>query len=114
MAAGWMRHLGGGAVSVFSAGSAPAESVNPVAVEAMAEVGVDISGAEPAGWTEEMLGEVDVVVSMGCGDACPVYPGKSYLEWPVDDPAGQGPEMVARVRDEIRDRVVGLLADLAR
>ncbi|MBC8194425.1 MAG: arsenate reductase ArsC [Acidimicrobiia bacterium] len=112
MAAGWLRHLGGGSVRVHSAGSEPAESVNPVAVEAMAEVGIDITGAEPTPWTEEMLADVDIVVSMGCGDACPVYPGKRYLDWPISDPAGQGLAMVRGARDEIRSRVLGLLVEM--
>ncbi len=112
MAAGWLRHLGGGSVRVHSAGSEPAESVNPVAVEAMGEVGIDISSAEPNPWTEEMLADVDIVVSMGCGDACPVYPGKRYLDWPVSDPAGRDLLMVRRARDEIHARVLGLLAEM--
>ncbi|HJO98964.1 MAG: arsenate reductase ArsC [Acidimicrobiales bacterium] len=112
MAAGWLRHLGGGSVRVHSAGSEPAESVNPVAVEAMGEVGIDISGAEPNPWTEEMLADVDIVVSMGCGDACPVYPGKRYLDWPVSDPAGRDLLMVRGARDEIHARVLGLLAEM--
>lgn len=112
MAAGWMRHLGGGSVRVHSAGSEPAELVNPVAVEAMGEVGVDISGAEPNPWTEEMLADVDIVVSMGCGDACPVHPGKRYLDWPVSDPAGRDLPVVRAARDEIRARVLGLLAEM--
>jgi len=112
MAAGWLRHLGGGSVRVHSAGSEPAESVNPVAVEAMAEVGIDITGAEPTPWTEEMLADVDIVVSMGCGDACPVYPGKRYLDWPISDPAGQGLAMVRGARDEIRSRVLDLLVEM--
>jgi len=112
MAAGWLHHLGGGSVRVHSAGSEPAELVYPVAVEAMSEVGIDISGAEPNRWTEEMLADVDLVVSMGCGDVCPIYPGKRYLDWPISDPAGQGLSMVRGVRDEIRARVVGLLVEM--
>ncbi|HJL82873.1 MAG TPA: arsenate reductase ArsC [Acidimicrobiales bacterium] len=112
MAAGWLHHLGGGSVRVHSAGSEPAESVYPVAVEAMGEVGIDISGAEPNRWTEEMLADVDLIVSMGCGDICPIYPGKRCLDWPISDPAGQGLSMVRGVRDEIRVRVVGLLAEM--
>ena len=112
MAAGWARHLGGEAVEVFSGGSAPAEIVNPVAVEAMDEVGIDISGAQPARWTEEIVERVDAVVSMGCGDRCPVIPGKRYLDWTLTDPAGEGIELVRSVRDEIRAHVEELLADL--
>lgn len=109
MAAGWLRHLAGDAVDVFSAGSAPATSINPVAVDAMAEVGIDIAGRQPQAWTEDMVRTVDVVVSMGCGDACPVLPGKRYEDWELTDPAGQGIELVRGVRDEIRDRVHELL-----
>lgn len=112
MAAGWARHLGGGAVEIFSGGSAPAETVNPVAVEAMDEVGIDISGAQPMRWTEEIVERVDVVVSMGCGDRCPVLPGKRYLDWTLTDPAGEGIELVRSVRDEIKVHVERLLADL--
>ncbi len=112
MAAGWARHLGGEAVEIFSGGSAPAEAVNPVAVEAMGEVGVDISGAQPTRWTEEIVERVDAVVSMGCGDRCPVLPGKRYLDWTLTDPAGEGIDLVRSVRDEIRALVEGLLTDL--
>ena len=112
MAAGWARHLGGEAVDIFSGGSAPAEAVNPVAVEAMGEVGVDISGAQPTRWTEEIVERVDAVVSMGCGDRCPVLPGKRYLDWTLTDPAGEGIDLVRSVRDEIRALVEGLLTDL--
>ncbi len=112
MGAGWMRHLAGDRVRVFSAGSAPAETVNPAAVEAMAEVGIDVSGAEPTRWTDAMVRDVDVVVSMGCGDECPVYPGTRMLDWQLDDPAGQGVEMVRVVRDGIEVRVRALLEEL--
>ncbi|HJO80319.1 MAG: arsenate reductase ArsC [Acidimicrobiales bacterium] len=112
MAAGWLRHLGSGLVRVHSAGSEPAESVNPIAVEAMAEVGIDISGMEPSHWTEEMLDDADVVISMGCGDACPVYQGKRYLDWPIPDPAGQDLKMVRHVRDQVHGHVRWLLAEL--
>lgn len=112
MAAAWLRHLAGSTVEVFSAGSAPAEQVNPAAVEAMAEVGIDIRGQQPQRWTEDMVGAVDVVVSMGCGDACPVLPGKRYEDWELADPAGQPVDFVRSVRDEIRDRVEALLATL--
>ncbi|WP_052664525.1 arsenate reductase ArsC [Nitriliruptor alkaliphilus] len=112
MAAGWLRHLAGDRVQVLSAGSAPAEQVNPAAVEAMAEVGIDLTGARPKPWTEETLAATDVVVTMGCGDACPVLPGKRYLDWPLEDPAGKGVEAVRPIRDQIRGRVEELMADL--
>ena len=112
MGAGWMRHLAGDRARVFSAGSAPADAVNPAAVEAMAEVGIDVSEAQPVRWTDEMVREVDVVVSMGCGDECPVYPGTRLVDWQLDDPAGQGVEMVRAVRDQIEVRVRDLLDDL--
>ena len=112
MAAGWLRHLGAGRVDVYSAGSEPADAVNPAAVEAMAEVGIDISGAAPRRWTEDDVRAVDVVVSMGCGDECPVLPGKRYEDWPLDDPAGQGVDAVRPIRDEIRRRISGLLVEL--
>jgi arsenate reductase (thioredoxin) len=112
MAAGWLRHLGGDRVRVLSGGSAPGDRVNPAAVEAMREVGIDIAGQTPQLWTEDSLGAADVVVTMGCGDACPVYPGKRYLDWELDDPAGQPVEAVRPVRDEIERRVRGLLTDL--
>ena len=112
MAAGWLRHLTGDQTPVYSAGSTPGAEVNPVAVEAKAEVGIDISGVEPQHWTDEMIGEVDVVVTMGCGDACPVYPNKRYLDWELDDPAGCDLTMVRGVRDEIGRRVDALLVDM--
>ncbi|MBC8365677.1 MAG: arsenate reductase ArsC [Actinobacteria bacterium] len=113
MGAGWLRHLGGDRVQVFSAGSAPGDELNPMAVRAMAEVEIDISGAHPQRWTDEMLDEVDIVVTMGCGDACPVLPGKQYLDWALDDPAGQDIEMVRVVRDQIEARVRTLLDEVA-
>jgi arsenate reductase (thioredoxin) len=112
MAAGWTRHLGGDRVDVLSGGSAPADRINPTAVEAMAEVGVDITGNQPQPWTEETLGAADVVVTMGCGDTCPVLPGKRYLDWELSDPAGRGIEDVRPIRDDIRDRVAELLEEL--
>jgi arsenate reductase (thioredoxin) len=112
MAAGWLRHLADGRVGVLSAGSEPAEHLNPSAIEAMAEVGIDIAGHQPQRWDEEILGAADVVVTMGCGDTCPVVPGTRYLDWPLDDPAGRGVEDVRPIRDEIRDRVQALLAEL--
>ncbi|MBQ90884.1 MAG: heat-shock protein HtpX [Acidimicrobiaceae bacterium] len=111
MGAAWMRHLCGDSVRVFSAGSTPGEAVNPSAVEAMDEVGIDISGERPQRLTDKMLDAVDVVVTMGCGDACPVLPGKRYLDWPLEDPAGQGVEMVRQVRDQVEAKVRGLLAE---
>ena len=113
MAAGYLRELGGDRVTVLSAGSEPAEHVNPVAVEAMAEEGIDIGAAQPAVLTAESVQESDVVITMGCGDACPYYPGKRYEDWDLDDPAGQGIDKVREIRDEIRIRVEALLRDLA-
>ena len=112
MAAGWAQALGGDGVRIFSGGSSPAEVINPVAVEAMAEVGVDISDATPKRWTEEIVSKVDVVVSMGCGDRCPVLPSQRYLDWSLTDPAGQGLELVRTVRDEIKGHVERLLSEL--
>ncbi len=110
--AGWLRHLAGDRIRVLSAGSSPSETVNPTAVEAMAEVGVDISSNRPQLWTEAMVRDVDVVVSMGCGDECLIYPGTQRLDWQLEDPAGQGMEMVRGVRDEIQTLVEELLEDL--
>jgi arsenate reductase (thioredoxin) len=112
MAAGWLRHLAGGAVDVFSGGSDPGVDLNPAAVAAMAEVGIDIGGERPEPWTDEIARAADVIVTMGCGDACPMFPGKRYEDWALDDPAGQPLEVVRRVRDEIETRVRALLADL--
>jgi arsenate reductase (thioredoxin) len=112
MAAGWLRHLGGDAVEVRSAGSIPGEQVNPSAVAAMAEVGIDISDQRPKVLTTDAVETSDVVITMGCGDACPVFPGKRYLDWDLEDPAGKGVESVRPIRDEIEFRVRGLLADL--
>lgn len=113
MAAAWLRDLGGDRVEVFSAGSAPGDAVNPTAVEAMAEVDIDISDQQPKIWTDDTVRAADVVISMGCGDACPVYPGKRYDDWELTDPAGQGIELVRAVRDEIRGRVERLLTEIA-
>jgi protein-tyrosine-phosphatase len=96
----------------MSGGSAPASEINDAAVAAMREVGIDISGQRPKSWTEESIGTADVIVTMGCGDACPVYPGKRYLDWELDDPAGKGVEAVRPIRDEIERRVRTLLAEL--
>ncbi len=112
MAAGFLQQLGGSHVRVLSAGSMPASEINPVAVEAMAEVGIDITAARPQALTTEAVQESDVVVTMGCGDACPYYPGKRYEDWVLDDPAGQGIEAVRPIRDEIRSRVEALLESL--
>ena len=112
MAAGWLRHLAGDRVQVLSAGSAPAGTINPVAVEAMAEVGIDIAGNQPRLLTDAAVQESDVVITMGCGDACPFHPGKRYEDWALDDPAGQGIESVRPIRDEIRARVEALITSL--
>jgi protein-tyrosine-phosphatase len=112
MAAGWLRHLAGDAVEVFSGGSEPASDINPTAVAAMAEVGIDITSAMPKRWTDEIVRAADVVVTMGCGDVCPVYPGKRYEDWELTDPAGQPVEIVRSVRDDIEQRVRTLMASL--
>lgn len=112
MAAGWLRHLAGDAVEVRSAGSEPANQINPVAVEAMREVGIDITQAVPRKLDYQLAEGSDVVVTMGCGDACPYFPGTRYEDWKLTDPAGQPIEVVRQVRDEIRDRVQALVAEL--
>lgn len=112
MAAGWLRHLAGDAVEVRSAGSAPADQINPVAVEAMREVGIDITGQTPKILTPEASEASSVVITMGCGDVCPYFPGQRHEDWKLDDPAGQGIDAVRPIRDEIRDRVKALLNDL--
>jgi protein-tyrosine-phosphatase len=112
MAAGFMRELGQGRVEVLSAGSAPKDSINPIAVEAMAEIGIDIANNVPKVLTTEAVQESDAVITMGCGDVCPFYPGKRYEDWVLDDPAGQGIESVRVIRDEIKGRVEALLAEL--
>jgi protein-tyrosine-phosphatase len=112
MAAGLVTLRSGGRVRVRSAGSAPAENVHPVVVEAMAEVGVDLQEAFPKPLTDEVVRAADVVVTMGCGDACPIYPGKRYEDWELDDPAGQDLETVRRIRDEIDARVQVLVGEL--
>lgn len=112
MAAGWMRHLGNGEVDVFSGGSAPADSVNQAAVEAMAEAGIDISEQIPQPWADEIVRAADVIVTMGCGDACPVYPGKRYVDWELEDPAGKSVADVRPIRDDIKGRVASLLAEM--
>ena len=112
MAAGWLRHLAGDRIEVRSAGSMPAEQINPVAVEAMLEVGIDITAEQPKVLTAEAVQDSDVVITMGCGDACPYFPGKRYEDWELDDPAGQGVEAVRPIRDEIRSRIETLTAEL--
>ena len=113
MAAGWLRHLAGDGVEVRSAGSIPGDQVNPAAVEAMAEVGIDISDQRPKVLTGDAVESSDVVITMGCGDVCPVFPGTRYLDWQLDDPAGKGVEAVRPIRNEIERRVRALLRDLA-
>ena len=112
MAAGFMTHLGEGRVDVISAGSAPKDSINPIAVEAMAEIGIDISHNSPKVLTNDAVEKSDAVITMGCGDVCTLYPGKRYEDWVLDDPAGQGIESVRVIRDEIKTRVEALLAEL--
>jgi arsenate reductase len=112
MAAGWLAHLSQGRIEVRSAGSAPAESVNPTAVEAMKEVGIDIAAQRPKILTVDAVEASDVCITMGCGDVCPVFPGKRYLDWKLDDPAGQGIAPVRVIRDEIKARVEGLIKEL--
>jgi arsenate reductase (thioredoxin) len=112
MAAGWLRHLAGDRVEVRSGGSEPASQLNPVAVEAMSEVGIDIAGEQPRRWTDSLVREADVVVTMGCGDTCPAIPGRRYEDWELDDPAGRPLDEVRVVRDEIERRVRGLLESL--
>jgi protein-tyrosine-phosphatase len=112
MAAGWMRHLAGDDVDVYSGGSEPADRVNQAAVAAMAEKGVDISGEIPQPWADEIVRAADVVVTMGCGDACPVFPGKRYVDWEVEDPSGKTVEEVRPIRDDLEQRVRVLMAEL--
>ncbi|EDY61183.1 MULTISPECIES: arsenate reductase ArsC [Streptomyces] len=112
MAAAFLTRLGGDGVQVRSAGSAPADAVNPAVVEAMRETGIDISAETPKVLTADAVQSSDVVITMGCGDACPYFPGKRYLDWALDDPAGQGVQAVRPIRDEIERRVRGLLAEL--
>ncbi|SCL13500.1 Protein-tyrosine-phosphatase [Micromonospora rhizosphaerae] len=112
MADGWLRHLTGDTVEVRSAGSEPADQINPVAVEAMREVGIDITDKTPVRLTWDAAEASDVIVTMGCGDACPVFPGKRYEDWKLTDPAGQPLDVVRQVRDDIKTRVLALLADL--
>ena len=113
MAAAYVQRLSGGQVEVLSAGSAPADQVNPAAVAAMAEEGIDMSAEQPKVLTDAAVRSSDVVITMGCGDTCPIYPGKRYEDWELDDPAGQDLDTVRRIRQEIEGRVRGLLAELA-
>jgi protein-tyrosine-phosphatase len=112
MAAGWMRELAGDRVDVFSGGSEPAARLNPAAVAAMAEKGIDISGEQPQRWADETLRAADVIVTMGCGDECPYVPGKRYIDWELDDPGGRPLAEVRRVRDDIAQRVDALVTEL--
>ena len=112
MAAGFLRELAGDTVQVVSAGSIPAEQINPAAVAAMAELGIDISSQQPKILTTESVQGSDVVITMGCGDACPFFPGKRYEDWKLDDPAGQGIDAVRAIRDDIRTRVEELISSL--
>jgi protein-tyrosine-phosphatase len=112
MAAGWLQHLAGDEVEVFSGGSNPASEVNPAAIEAMAEIGVDISSEYPKPWTDEVVQAANIVVTMGCGDSCPIFPGTRYMDWEVGDPAGLPLEQVRPIREEIGERVRGIMAEL--
>ncbi|MFE9738120.1 arsenate reductase ArsC [Streptomyces sp. NPDC006477] len=112
MAAGFLRHLAGDRVEVRSAGSIPGDQVNPSAVRAMAEIGIDIADQRPKVLTTEAVQASDYVITMGCGDACPIFPGKKYLDWALEDPAGQGVEAVRPIRDEIRTLIEGLVAEI--
>ena len=112
MAAGFMTHLGAGRIEVLSAGSAPKDSINPIAIQAMAELDIDIANNVPKILTPEAVQESDVVITMGCGDSCPLYPGKRYEDWLLDDPAGAGIQAVRIIRDEIKGRVERLLSQL--
>ncbi|MGW5637961.1 arsenate reductase ArsC [Streptomyces sp. NPDC003832] len=112
MAAGFLRHLAGDRVEVRSAGSIPGDRVNPSAVEAMAELGIDIADQKPRVLTTEAVQASDYVITMGCGDACPVFPGKRYLDWALEDPAGKGVEAVRPIRDEVRTRIEALIAEI--
>jgi arsenate reductase (thioredoxin) len=112
MAAGWLKHFAGDRVEIWSAGSEPADQVNPVAVEAMAEVGIDLSGETPKILTTDSVSRADVVVTMGCGDTCPYFPGKRYEDWELADPAGQNIEVVREVRDDIKARIQALVNEL--
>ena len=111
MAAGLTHHLGGGSVRVYSGGSEPADRINPAAIAAMAEIGIDIATQTPQKWTDEVIAQTDVVITMGCGDTCPVFPGVRYIDWELDDPAGKPIDQVRPIRDDIEKRVRVLLAE---
>ncbi|MDU0345593.1 arsenate reductase ArsC [Microbacterium sp. KSW2-29] len=113
MAAGYLQQLAGDRIDVLSAGSAPKDAINPTAIDAMAEEGIDISANQPKVLTVDAVKTSDVVITMGCGDACPIFPGKRYEDWELDDPAGQDLDAVRRIRDEIKGRVEGLIASLS-
>jgi arsenate reductase len=113
MAAGYMQALAGDRVDVLSAGSEPKDQINPVAIQAMAEEGIDIAGNQPKVLTTEAVRDSDVVITMGCGDACPIFPGKRYEDWELTDPAGRGIEDVRPIRDDIKGRIQALLAEIA-
>lgn len=112
MAAGFLREMAGDAVTVFSGGSVPGDSINQLAVQAMAELDIDISGEQPQSWTDDQAQTADAIITMGCGDVCPVYPGKRYEDWELTDPAGQPLKVVRQVRDDIRGRVAALMSTL--
>jgi arsenate reductase (thioredoxin) len=112
IAAGYLQHLAGDRIGVRSAGSAPKDAINPAAIEVMAEAGIDIAGEQPKVLTVDAVRESDAVITMGCGDACPIFPGKRYEDWELDDPAGQDLDTVRRIRDEIKGRVETLIASL--
>jgi protein-tyrosine-phosphatase len=112
MAAGFMQHLAGDRVEIRSAGTAPAETINPSVVEAMQEEGIDISMNSPKILTTEDVKASDYVITMGCGDECPFFPGKTYLDWPLEDPAGQGVEAIRPIRDEIKSKIEALIAEI--
>ena len=112
MAAGYLRHLSGGGIEVRSAGAMPADEINPVAVQAMLEEGIDITAEQPKVLTTEAVQDSDVVITMGCGDVCPIFPGKRYEDWDLEDPAGQGVEAVRPIRDDIRARIEALITEL--
>lgn len=112
MAAGYLQHLAGDRVTVLSAGTAPINEINPLAIQVMAEEGIDIANNRPRFLTTEAVGDSDYVITMGCGDACPFFPGKTYLDWELEDPAGKDVETVRRIRDDIRGRVHDLIAEM--
>jgi protein-tyrosine-phosphatase len=112
MAAAYLKHLAGDRIEVLSSGTMPKDQVNPAVVEVMLEEGIDISGNVPKVLTDELVQDSDYVITMGCGDTCPYYPGKTYLDWPLQDPAGQGPDAIRPIRDQIKSLVQGLVAEI--